>query len=284
MTLLQWNMGVFEEGASTEADLRRVAILGELVDARQPDVIAVQEAPRDHVARLLRGLGYEIDAPRHRLLTAWRTRRWAATVQQPFAYERVSALVLQRIDDDGAGPLVLVCNVHAPSRLHKSSEQIEEKLGDLVREIQSYRSDPDTGTFAEVIVGDFNLEPHRPLLHSKSGLFGCRSHRHVAEQELARHRNGLLNERTRALYNPSWQLSGGVEEPLGTYYYTGEVGSPWFVFDQALFSTDLVAGPVVAEVVAKVGGRDLLTSRVRKPNPEVGSDHLPVVWRLRTAV
>lgn len=283
MTLLQWNMGVFDEGASAGVGLGRVDLLGELVVSRRPDVIAIQEAPRDHVARLLRGLGYEIDAPRHRLLTAWHTRQWTATVQQPFAYERVSALVLQRLDDDGGGPLVLVCNVHAPSRLHKSPEQIEEKLGDLVREIQSYRSDPDTGTFAEVIVGDFNLEPHRPLLQSENGLFGCRSHRHVAGQERARHRNGLFHERTRALYNPSWQLSGGVEEPLGTYYYTGDVGSPWFVFDQALFSTDLVAGPVAAEVVAEVGGRDLLTSRVRKPNSGVGSDHLPVVWRLQTA-
>ena len=279
MTLLQWNMGVFEEGTSAAAELRRAELLGDLVEDRRPDVIAVQEAPRTRVARLLRDRGYEIDAPRHRLLTAWHARKWAATVQQPFAYERVSALVLRRLDDDGGGPLVLVCNVHAPSRLRKSPEQIEEKLGDLVREIQSYRSNPDTGSFAEVIVGDFNLDPHRSILQSKSGLGGCRSHRHVAGQERARRRDGLVNERTRALYNPSWQLSGGIEEPLGTYYYTGDIGSPWFVYDQALFSTDLVAGPVTAEVVARVGGRDLLTSRVRKPNPDVGSDHLPVVWR-----
>lgn len=273
-------MGVYAEGASAEADDRKTRLLRALVSEHDPDLIALQEAPRRLASPLLRDAGYEVDAPRHRLLTAWRGRRWEATVEQPFVYDRASALVLRRLDPDGGGPRVLVCNVHLPSRLHSGTDEVSESLRDLVGEIQSYRSDPDTGRFSEVLTGDFNLEPHDLVMMLPSGLYGNRSLLFVAKRERRRRRDGLENERTRTLYNPSWMLYGASAEPLGTLYNTKGTGAPWYVFDQALFSADLADGPAAVEVVTEADGLDLLTRDVRSPNSKVGSDHLPLVWTL----
>lgn len=279
MVLLQWNMGVYDEGKEPTVERRRVELLSDLIDSHFPDWIALQEAPRSLARPMLQGKGYELEGSSHRLLTGWRQDRWQATHFQPFAYRRASALVLQEQAQSGSGRRVLICNVHLPSRLHNEPKEIEESLSDLMAEVQSFRNDSGQPITSEVIAGDFNLEPYSPGLLERRKLFGNRSLRHASISE-AKRGDGLARERTRMLFNPSWQLFGAAAEPLGTYYSTKGAEGPWYIFDQALFSTDLIRDRVQVALIYKTSNQDLLTRDARKPNPKVGSDHLPIVWSL----
>ena len=272
-------MGVHRETAEPAVERRRVELLSDLVDTHHPDWIALQEAPRDIARPMLQGKGYELEGSRHRLLTGWRRSRWEATPTQPIAYPRASALVLREQALAGDGRRVLVCNVHLPSRLFDELEEIEESLSDLMFEVQSFRNDSLQPVTSEIIVGDFNLEPYDQALRGRNELYGNRSLRHATDSEAERG-NGLERERTRMLFNPSWQLYGATAEPLGTYYTTKGAGAPWYVFDQALFSADLIRSGVRVDVITEVGPRDLLSPRARMPDKNVGSDHLPVLWSL----
>lgn len=279
MVLLQWNMGVYDESKDALVNARRAGLLMDLVDAHEPDWVALQETPRTAVVSLLRARGYEVESSRHRLVTAWRLRTWQATSVLPIAYDRVSAVVLREVSAAGGGRLLLLCNVHLPSLLNNDRDDVKEALQDLVGEIHLYRSDPSQPVTSEVIVGDFNLEPHERAVRGRNGLYGNRSLRHVAGRERKRRRGGQ-RERRRALFNPSWRLYGAEAEPYGTLYSTKGAGAPWYVFDQALFSADLVGATMGVEVVSSFGGQTLLTPRSRAPDPAVGSDHLPLVWEL----
>lgn len=279
MVLLQWNMGVYEEGSDPTSDARKTELLSALTDTHRPDWIALQETPRALVAPLLLSKGYEVDAPRHRLLTGWRRSQWEATPIEPIAYRRASARVLKELTPTGEGRRVLLCNVHLPAGLYDRGANTHEALSNLTFEVQSFRISSQTGT-SEVIVGDFNLEPFEQPLRKEGGLWGNRSLGFAVGKESERSRNGLGRERKRVLYNPSWRLFGADAEPYGTYYSTSGLGAPWYVFDQALFSADLILDSLHVNVITESRGTDLLSPRARKPNPSVGSDHLPVLWSI----
>lgn len=276
VTLLQWNMGVFEEGKSLPTEARVTALLGDLLRSRQPGLVALQEAPRASVSAELEASGYEVRTSRQRLVTAWKADQWKAEDEEPIAYARATAVQLYRIAEDDRKRRVTICNVHGRSLDKGSPEETEENLRDFVSELRDLRARSDAPPSAEIIVGDFNLEPHHTVMHTANGFFGNRSFAFVRKRE----RQRSLGEKARPLYNPSWRIAGREAEPLGTYYNTKGIGAPWFVFDQALFSLDLFDGPIHVNAIVEVAGRRLVSSGVSKPDKKVGSDHLPVVWRI----
>ena len=273
MVLLQWNMGVFSEGEDEEAERRRSGLLQTMLREHRPDLVVLQEAPRVPATAVLRDGGYSVAAPRQRLVTAWRSDVWSdSDGRQPIAYTRASAVVLEPV---AGGRRLLLCNVHFPSRVGAGSDKkTGQSLGDLVAEIQQFRMDLSAGDVSEIVAGDFNLEPHEDRLQDENGFYASRGLLYVG----ARERKRPAGERKRPLYNPSWQLYGALTEPHGTVYNTTSFGEPWAVFDQALFSADLLQGPIQAHLVTKTAGQSLLSAKVSQPNRGVGSDHLPIVW------
>ena len=80
-----------------------------------------------------------------------------------------------------------------------------------------------------------------------------------------------------------WGFFGDrTDGPPGTYYYRhgGHLSYDWNIFDQLLIRPDALPwfhGDV--EIVSRIGEVNLLGSDGR-PDAEVGSDHLPIVFRL----
>ncbi len=178
----------------------------------------------------------------------------------------------------GNGRRVLVCNVHLPSLAnHGSYDKTVDNLKLLAEELKDYRRDAANSEVAEIIIGDFNLEPHAPALRDEYVLNGNRSLQYVTDRESKRPKG----ERLRSFYNPAWRLYGAECSPHGSHYYAGEPGGPWYVFDQAFFSGDLASEPVKIRLIDKIGRKSLLTPKVFQPDQNVGSDHLPIVWTVK---
>jgi hypothetical protein len=84
-------------------------------------------------------------------------------------------------------------------------------------------------------------------------------------------------------YNPMWGFFGDrTPGPPGTFHYrhSGYLSYDWNMFDQVLVRPDVLPwfrGDV--EIVTNVGETEL-TRLNGRPNPAVGSDHFPIVFRL----
>ena len=273
LIILQWNMGVYKPGKKTAVEDRLVLVLQELIREHQPDLIALQEVPYAKAEPILRGAGYELSSPKQRVATAWKLSSWGAAASLAIDYERATAVELTWQVPHKVGLQILVCNVHLPSLLYGGKDNPLKDLNLLADEIKDFRTRNTQA--AEIILGDFNLEPHESDLRNDTMLHGNASLQFVAEREQKR----VPGHKLRHLYNPAWRLYGAIEAPYGTIYHSSAPkGGPWFVFDQAFFSAELVSKPAQIELVKQVGTIPLLSKRVSQPNPEQGSDHLPIVW------
>ncbi|RYE27050.1 MAG: hypothetical protein EOP45_02450 [Sphingobacteriaceae bacterium] len=272
-------MGIYKIGDEPKLEMRRTALLAKLLNQYQPALVALQEAPIPQVVRLLQNQGYSTEASGldRRLVTGWKNTVWGSSLTSPIDYSRALAVVLPLIAPSGRLQRVLVCNVHLPALApHGSKDKTIDNLKTLRREIEGYRRTPGNEDVAEIILGDFNLEPHTPEICSGNELAGNRSLPYVQKREVERSKGDWY----RPLYNPSWQLYGNTQPPHGTIYRTGGIDEPWYIFDQALFSGDLIEGIVEPKLIKKIGRISLLTTGVFMPDKAIGSDHLPLVWTL----
>lgn len=293
VVILQWNMGVYRDkraakkaastvyapkSAQDEARLARVLL--NLVAEHQPALIALQEAPEAVVRPLLAAAGYSLEVGNVNIITAWKNTVWSGIVATSVKYYRMLGLEMQLLTKTQKLYKVLVCNVHLSSRLHGGEENPVHDLDMLVDELKTYRRANADGE--EIILGDFNLEPHQAELQKKTGLHGNRSLDFVAEQEAKR-----PDPRYRILYNPSWRLYGAEGSPHGSHYFSGgKKGGPWFILDQAFFSSGLVSSPAKVQMLTTVTCATtkvvspLLSKKISQPDRKIGSDHLPIVWKI----
>jgi endonuclease/exonuclease/phosphatase family metal-dependent hydrolase len=211
MVVLQWNMGVFAEGTDPTAEQRCTRLLTALLHEYRPQLVALQEAPRRLAETALQNAGFSVAAPVQRLVTAWQNTRWGAPVAIPISYPRMLAVVLPLLTPDGISHEVLVGNVHLPSLAnHGSRDKTEQSLDELVPELRDYRTRKGTSAQrAEIILGDFNLEPHSLRLQARTGLYGNRSLAFVRKRE----KKWQHDDRFRPLYNPAWRLYGAEAAP-----------------------------------------------------------------------
>jgi endonuclease/exonuclease/phosphatase family metal-dependent hydrolase len=281
MIVAQWNMGIFKIGADPAIEKRRTALLAKLLTRYKPDLVALQEAPIPIVEQLLQNHNYSTVSSSldRRLVTGWKNTSWGAQLAQPINNTRTLAVLLPLVTLSGVACRVLVCNVHLPALApHGSKPKTVASLKEFKRDLEGYRSTAGNDDVAEIILGDFNLEPHTPEMYDKQELAGNRSLQYVVEREASRPKG----EWYRPLYNPSWRLYGAENSPHGTLYCTGDVDEPWYIYDQALFSGDLVSKAVKVELITKMGRQSLLSTGVLMPDKKIGSDHLPVVWTVAT--
>jgi hypothetical protein len=172
--------------------------------------------------------------------------------------------------------IFLAC-AHLISKRDASSESqslAAVALSDAIRRVES-----QSGHERTILVGDLNMDPF------ESGLVGANTLNAVMSRTVASGGARVVQkDRHPFFYNPMWSLFGDHSAgPPGThYYYRAEhVSYYWHMFDQVLVRPDLLSRfrNEELEIVTSDGVRSLLTDDGR-PERKVGSDHLPVVFRI----
>lgn len=96
----------------------------------------------------------------------------------------------------------------------------------------------------------------------------------------------IQGQRYPFFYNPMWGFFGDrTPGPAGTIHYrhSGHVSFFWNIFDQILIRPDALPWfDDTIEIVSRIGDINLLTAS-GYPDPEIGSDHLPIVFRVAAA-
>jgi hypothetical protein len=266
-SILQWNMGC---GALTDVTPSvmdsRLRILRSLLSEHMPSIVALQEAPTETSAllRLAGFAAYDSGA----LLLGMRNTDWTKG-RTVLRQTRVFTVEVQL----AAERTLLVSDVHLRSR--RNSQQLDRENGALavLTAIRDLRGKYVNRVCSEIIVGDFNLNPHDGIMMMSEGFYANRSKAFVRN----RAKNSVAPKRP--MYNPAWHIYGRAEEPLGSLYSTTPYDGPWLVFDQVLMSADLIgADSCEIAVVTDANGVSLLSASVVKlPDKRAGSDHLPLV-------
>lgn len=263
-------MGCTTRSTGIKADpaiaVRRLGLLKEMMLALQPSIVTLQEAPLILSSSDLPG-GFEVEKGSHQVVTAFNSSRWILHGRDD-ACDRLLAL---RLDHVNNRLKLWQMNLHVPVLWADPEKRRSFIRFDLRRAIDRLR-----GQFSdrhELIVGDFNLSPHDVALIGREGLNANRS------LEWTRGQFSPNEVVDRPLFNPTWGLYGLAKPPLGTFYLSRvDSDGPWVVVDQALMSADLAEdGRSHVKILDKIGTTDLCrNSRVRAPNEDTGSDHLPI--------
>lgn len=246
----------------------RTDVLRGIVLERQPSIVALQEAPAS-AKGVLQASGFSVHTVGC-LALGLRCTDWMAGLAV-ISQERLLAVEVPLT----SGHVLLICDVHLTSRVRSQQIGREEAARAVAAEIQTRRKVYAGQKCSELVVGDFNLNPHDIVMMQPSGFFANRSKTYVAKTS----QKVVLPKKP--LYNPSWHIYGRSDEPLGSIYSTSADDGPWLVFDQLLMSSDLVGtGSHNLAVVTTCSGIDLLSRDVRQPVAAVGSDHLPLVGEI----
>ncbi|MGN7854279.1 hypothetical protein [Exiguobacterium sp. 22311] len=142
-----------------------------------------------------------------------------------------------------------------------------------------------------IVVGDFNMNPFEKGMMGFSGFNAI-----FSKEEVIYHPEGRTffgNSKT-FYYNASWEAYN-YKETLGTYYYDQSSSSYnpyWNMFDQALFSADLINSyvpgsfSIINEIealnISLLKNKRSKTSKNQKKviNSEDYSDHLPITFEV----
>ena len=167
---------------------------------------------------------------------------------------------------------------HFPSKLHQDSDDQVLSLPRVARIVEE--AETQLGHHRTILVGDFNMNPFEAGIAGAGGL-----HAVMDDRIAMRRQRTIRGESFRFFYNPMWSRFGDDSVgPSGSYFYDAsgeEINFYWNTFDQVLLSADLLpnfSGDDL-EVVTEVGPTALLDDRGML-NRAVGSDHLPIVFKL----
>jgi endonuclease/exonuclease/phosphatase (EEP) superfamily protein YafD len=267
ITLLFWNVGAASRpiqisDLATRYDVD-VVLLAELVDepselllALNKTVVAYSYAP---------GIG---NTKIHIFA------RFSETFAAPI-YE-TDRLTVRRLNPPGIEEILLAV-VHFPSKYAWSddSQTMEcTRLADDIRRIEE-----STGHQKTVLVGDFNMNPFETGVVSAAGMHA------VMDRKVAQRGNRIVQEREYPFfYNPMWSLFGDATRgPAGTFYHPRAEHKVYFwnMFDQVLVRPALLERFRFDDlaIIDHTGEQSLLTD-TGIPDRKLGSDHLPILFRL----
>ncbi|MGZ0174127.1 MAG: endonuclease/exonuclease/phosphatase family protein [Planctomycetales bacterium] len=167
--------------------------------------------------------------------------------------------------------------MHIPSRASNWTE--DDQTAELTQLCEALRAEEDRrGHRRTLLVGDLNMNPFDNGIMQTTGLHAAMT-RQTAE---AGHR--VVQENAYPyFYNPMWGFFGDrTSGPPGTHYYRGKhISYDWNIYDQVLVRPDAIPWfDDRIEIVHRIGDTNLLT-RNGRPNPSVGSDHLPLSFGLK---
>ncbi|WP_434042343.1 MULTISPECIES: endonuclease/exonuclease/phosphatase family protein [Sorangium] len=268
-TVLQWNMGVYHDRRlADESWQSRIDVLRTLVAERAPSLVTLQEAPADLQRLRVFGPRYQVIPGPRGVATAVLQPAWS--VLDYSAGNGWRALVIKANPRRGKIGLWIV-NVHLPI-LYKDSDDRRtfarcEPRDDLRR---LRERDPDR---CELLIGDFNLPPYDAAMTRRDGFYANSSPAWVSSK--TRQRDAFY----RPLYSPPVSVPELGNPPFGSYYRDKDKDGPgpWWTPDQVLMSARLATpGESQASLVTHAGTTTLCDPKRGRPNPKVGSDHLPL--------
>ena len=206
-------------------------------------------------------------------------------------YIRTEAMAFRELFRDDSGRLAicslnlfsqefLLAVVHLVSKAeHDVDDQSAEAqiLSERIRLSEETRPNPHQRTIA---LGDFNMNPFETGMTKASGFHGMMSRCSV--------KNGSRVVQSREygfFYNPMWSFLGDLSPgPAGTLHHKRsghQVSYDWNMFDQVLFRRDVLPWfQNDIEIVTRIGNNEL-TDEHGRPDPNVGSDHFPIYFRLQ---
>jgi hypothetical protein len=172
---------------------------------------------------------------------------------------------------------VILAAVHFRSKLHWSDTSQYFECTELARTIAD--AEREVGHSQTILAGDLNMNPFEAGVVAANGLNATMVRRQALKQSRT-----VRDKDYTFFYNPMWGHFGDGElKPPGTYYNaSGEhVTYYWNIFDQVLVRPGLVErlSRDGVEIVTNVAGASLLT-RNSRPDRSVGSDRLPLLFRL----
>lgn len=185
-------------------------------------------------------------------------------------------ILICRLDLPGRAEILLAM-AHLPSKANadEMSQVFEcQQLSESVNEAET-----KAGHRRTIIVGDLNVNPFERAVVGAMGL-----HAVMAKNIALRNSRRVQNKEYCFFYNPMWRHFGErADGPPGSYYYgsAGHVSYFWNIFDQVLIRPELIKCFPDDElrILTSVGTVALL-GRSGQPNTQLGSDHLPILFKL----
>jgi hypothetical protein len=140
-----------------------------------------------------------------------------------------------------------------------------------------------TGHDRTAVVGDLNVNPFHDGMLDVRGLNAVWD-RNTVKRKDPRRFGKIGPEAFPMFYNPMWSHLGDRTAPSGTYYYdqsNPEVDPLWNIFDQVLIRRDLIDRFDVERLrILTTDGLVSLTTPDGRPDRDLASDHLPILFQL----
>jgi endonuclease/exonuclease/phosphatase family metal-dependent hydrolase len=135
------------------------------------------------------------------------------------------------------------------------------------------------GHHRTMVVGDFNMNPFEQGIIATDGFHAVMT-REIASKREREVQNNLYP----FFYNPMWNHFGDANGlPSGTYYHWAaeHICYFWNMLDQVLVRPDLLSVFKTEEVqILTNDGADSLIKANGRPDEAIGSDHLPILFKL----
>jgi hypothetical protein len=175
----------------------------------------------------------------------------------------------------GRHPGINLAGIHLPGKLNWDAADQALEATALIRDVE--RLERQWVNDRTVLVGDLNMNPFDP------GVTGAQALHAVMTRALAGREERDVRGRTyRMFYNPMWGHFGDRNDgPPGTYYLRSSKPGNYFwnMYDQVLLRPSLMHALTELRILDQDGVDPLVTSN-GLPAETIGSDHLPILFRL----
>jgi hypothetical protein len=269
ISFLFWNIN---QKALQERIVRMVAAfdVDVLLLTEWADVISPKQLADRLVARTSRRF-VTPDGPATRMLLV--TRLPAASVESKVGGSQLNLWSLKI----GPWPGILLAAAHLPAKI-AGGDQISQLTAAQIAAAEILRVEEDVGHHRTILVGDLNMNPFEPGIIDATAFHG------VMTRDIARRGSRVVRGQPhRFFYNPMWGYFGDrTPGPAGTYYFNASTSNQqfWNIYDQILIRPDLTSDLDEIRIIDFDGEETLLT-RTGLPERDGGSDHLPLLFRLR---
>ncbi|XXX77673.1 hypothetical protein WMF30_02695 [Sorangium sp. So ce134] len=281
--LIVWNMNGFSAKCDDKTSERRVKLFECMLDEHQPSLFALQESVDGFSALLSASTRsrYRINVnASNGLVSGYLKSEWD-NAGRAYRHQVVRATMILLRHISVPDVYVRFWNVH----LRTNDPSTEEQQGHVkmlcsALEEQRAKCRAKRPNSTEILAGDFNMDPFDQLIVGRGHINANRSPDFVNSERPQR----PYEDKGGRLFNATWHLLGRTRAPLGTYYKTGYVGGPWYVYDQVFLSPEhCIRHRPQARLIVKVNKTTLYSSRspIRRPDENIGSDHFPLRVRFQ---
>jgi hypothetical protein len=172
-----------------------------------------------------------------------------------------------------------LASVHFHSKLNWAKESLALECVNFSRDIAIVEE--QTKCYETILIGDFNMNPFEDGLIAANGLNAIQDLAYVSDRPKGRNIDGIDYS---YFYNPMWNFFGDHAKPYGTHYCrpSGHISQEWNIYDQVMFreSVKKYLEKDYVTIIDNIGG-EKLTKAFERPDKELYSDHLPIIFKLK---